>query len=70
MGDDLLVSRMTSKDGAFKVDWKTKQQDWWDDSVEIYAKFDGTEKYTPSKTSVFKIRVMFFLRKNPYALLG
>jgi hypothetical protein len=49
MGDDLLVSRMTSKDGAFKVDWKTKQHDWWDDSLEIYAKFDGIEKYTHQK---------------------
>jgi len=64
MGDDLLVSGKTSKDGAFKIDWKAKQQDWWDDSVEVYAKFDGTEKYSPSQTSVFKIRVLFYLRKN------
>ena len=65
MGDDLLVSGKTNKDGAFKIDWKAKQQDWWDDSVEVYAKFDGTEKYSPSQTSVFKIRVLFYLRKNP-----
>ena len=64
MGDDSLVAGKTNKDGEFKIDWKAKQQDWWDDTVEVYAKFDGTEKYNPSQTSVFKIRVLFYLRKK------
>ncbi|MCW4016026.1 MAG: YegP family protein [Candidatus Bathyarchaeota archaeon] len=64
MGDDLLVSGMTNKDGTFKIVWKAKQQDWWDDSVEVYAKFNGTEKRHPSQTDVYRIRVLFYLRKK------
>ncbi|PVX23866.1 MAG: hypothetical protein CW691_09500 [Candidatus Bathyarchaeum sp.] len=64
MGDDLLVSGMTGADGAFKIDWKAKQQDWWDDSVEVYARFKGTTKHHPSQTDTYKIRVLFYLRKK------
>ncbi|MCJ7721662.1 YegP family protein, partial [Candidatus Bathyarchaeota archaeon] len=48
MGNDLLVLGMTNKEGAFNIDWKAKQQDLWDDSVEVYARFAGTEKHKPS----------------------
>jgi len=64
MGNDLLVSGMTDKDGTFKIDWKAKQQDWWDDSVEVYARFKGTEKQHPSQTDTYKIRVLFYLGKK------
>ena len=64
MSNDLLVSGMTNKYGAFKIDWKAKQQDWWDDTIEVYARFKGTEKHHPSKTGTYKIRVLFYLRKK------
>jgi len=64
MGDDVLVSAMTSKDGDFTIDWKAKQQDWWDDSVEVYAHYDGTENYKPSQTDTYRIRVLFYLKKK------
>jgi uncharacterized protein YegP (UPF0339 family) len=64
MGDDVLVSGMTNKDGNFKIDWKAKQQDWWDDSVEVYARFEGTERYNPSQTDPYRIRVLFYLKKK------
>ncbi|MCJ7613912.1 DUF1508 domain-containing protein [Candidatus Bathyarchaeota archaeon] len=64
MYDDMLVSGMTKKDGTFKIDWKAKQQDWWDDSVEVYAQFNGTEKLNPAQSSLFRIRVLVYLRKK------
>jgi uncharacterized protein YegP (UPF0339 family) len=64
MGDDVLVSGMTSKDGNFNIDWKAKQQDWWDDSVEVYARFEGDENHNPSQTDLYRIRVLFYLKKK------
>jgi uncharacterized protein YegP (UPF0339 family) len=64
MGDDVLVSGMTNNDGNFKIDWKAKQQDWWDDSVEVYARFEGDKKYNPSQTDTYRIRVLFYLKKK------
>jgi uncharacterized protein YegP (UPF0339 family) len=64
MGDDMLISGMTNKDGNFNIDWKAKQQDWWDDSVEVYARFEGNEKHKPSKTDTYRIRVLFYLKKK------
>ena len=65
MGNDVLVSGMTNKDGDFSIDWKAKQQDWWDDSVEVFAHFEGDEKYNPSQTDTYRIRVLFYLGKKP-----
>lgn len=64
MGDKVLVSGMTNKDGKFKIDWKAKQQDWWDDSVEVYAGFDGAFGYIPSESDSYKVRVLFYLGKK------
>jgi uncharacterized protein YegP (UPF0339 family) len=64
MRDNILATGLTYKDGAFQIDWKAKQQDWWDDSVEVYAQFEGTEKYHPSKSPLYRIRVLFYLRKK------
>ena len=64
MGNDVLVSGMTDKDGNFSIDWKAKQQDWWDDSVEVFARFGGNEKYNPAQTDTHRIRVLFYLGKK------
>jgi len=65
IGDDLLVSGKTAADGSFRIDWKAKQRDWWDDSVEVYARYVGDEKYKPSTSDLFKIRVLVYLKKEP-----
>ena len=64
MGNDVLVSGMTDKDGNFSIDWKAKQQDWWDDSVEVFARFKGNEKYSPAQTDTYRIRVLFYLGRK------
>lgn len=64
MRDVVLATGLTDKKGNFKIDWKAKQQDWWDDSVEIYPKFEGTENYHPCRGPLYKIRVLFYLGKK------
>lgn len=64
MGNDVLVLGMTDKDGRFSIEWTAKQQDWWDDSVEVFAQFEGNTKYNPSQTGTYKIRVLFHLGKK------
>jgi len=64
MTDDVLASGMTGNDGKFKIHWKAKQQDWWDDSVEVYARFEGSEKYNASTTDVYRIKVLIHLKRK------
>ena len=42
MKDDLLASGATNNDGTFGIDWVAKQKDFWDDTIEVYARFKGT----------------------------
>ena len=58
MGDKVITSGVTGKDGSFNINWKSYQQDWWDDSVEIYARFEGTENYKPARSANYRIRVV------------
>lgn len=58
MGDDVLASGVTDKDGKFSITWKAHQADWWDDTVEIYSKFDGKEKCKPVRSAGYKIKVV------------
>ena len=62
MGDSLLISGVTAKGGRFNIDWTAKQQDWWDDTVELYAKFKGTEKYMPARSANYRIKVLWYAR--------
>jgi len=56
--DDLLAFGGTEVDGTFAIDWIAKQTDFWDDTVEIYAKFAGTKNYRSSKSEVYTMRVL------------
>jgi len=58
MRDDRIALGMTENDGSFVIDWVARQMDYLDDSVEVYAKFAGTENYRSSKSEVYKIRVL------------
>jgi len=64
MRDDLLASGMTERDGTFSIDWVAKQMDFWDDSVQVYAKFAGTENYKPSKSEVYKMKVLWYAKRK------
>jgi uncharacterized protein YegP (UPF0339 family) len=46
--DEHLVSGNTDILGEFNIDWVAKKMDWWDNSVEIYAKFEGASFLKPS----------------------
>jgi uncharacterized protein YegP (UPF0339 family) len=58
MGDKVLVSGETGEDGSFNISWKSYQADWWDDTLEVYARFDGTEKHKPARSANYRIRVV------------
>ena len=45
MRDDCLASGETKADGTFSIDWVAKQKDFWDDKIQVYAKFKGTDNY-------------------------
>jgi uncharacterized protein YegP (UPF0339 family) len=46
--DTHLASGTTSVLGEFNIKWVAKKMDWWDNSVEIYAKFKGESSLKPS----------------------
>lgn len=58
LDDKVLASGLTDKDGAFSINWKSYQADFWDDSVEIYSQFIGKGKCKPSRSANYRIRVV------------
>lgn len=48
--DDLIISGVTDGDGKFAIPWTAKAMDPFDNTVEIYAKFDGTSEWESSRT--------------------
>ena len=59
LADEVLAFGVTKKDGSFDIVWKAKQQDWWDDTVDVYAKFKGTENYKPARSANYQIKVLW-----------
>jgi uncharacterized protein YegP (UPF0339 family) len=57
MKDDYMASGHTLKDGTFIIDWKAKETDWWDNTVEVYAKFEGEASHKPSRSKQYVITV-------------
>ena len=43
-----LASGTTNLNGEFNIKWIAKKMDWWDNSVEIYANFEGTSSLKPA----------------------
>jgi uncharacterized protein len=64
MRDDLLVSGATNNDGTFGIDWVAKQKDFWDDTIEVYARFKGTQNYKPAKSDIKKMRVIWYAKDH------
>jgi len=57
VNNELLAEGVTSDDGSFSIDWKARGVDWWDDTGEFYAEFDGNEKAKPSRSDVQTIHI-------------
>jgi uncharacterized protein YegP (UPF0339 family) len=62
--DDLLVSGATNNDGTYSINWEAKQRDFWDNKIQVYAKFNGTENYKPSKSEVQQMKVCWYAKKK------
>lgn len=60
--DDFLASGQTNPDGTFSIDWVAKQRDFWDDKVQVYAQFIGTDNYLPAKSQIYPMRVLWYAR--------
>ena len=43
-----LASGNTNIMGEFNIEWVAEKMDWWDNSVEVYAKFEGVSSLKPS----------------------
>jgi hypothetical protein len=50
-----IAQGYTNNLGGFFIDWTIKKMDWWDSSIEIYAKFEGVGKLKPSSSNKTKI---------------
>lgn len=59
MVDDFLVSGTTKNDGSFSIDWLAKKLDWWDDTVEVYARYKekGSRRLIPIHSETYVIKV-------------
>jgi uncharacterized protein YegP (UPF0339 family) len=59
MTDDFLATGSTKNDGSFSIDWLAKKMDWWDDSVEVYAKYKekGSRRLIPIHSETYVIKV-------------
>ena len=55
--DDVLASGATNAEGRFAISWKARKTDVLDNTVEIYAKFGGDNKYRGSNSDVFSVTV-------------
>ena len=55
--DDVLSTGVTNFDGTFAISWKARKTDALDSTVEIYAKFEGDNKFRCSNSKVFVITV-------------
>ncbi len=58
MNDDYLVSGNTRSDGTFSIGWKVKTMDWWDNTLEIYAKFEGSASLKSSRSNQYRLVVV------------
>jgi small-conductance mechanosensitive channel len=55
--DDLLSSAVTDKEGRFNIVWEAYRQDFDGNEIEIYTKFDRTEKYKQCKSKLHTIEI-------------
>ncbi|MFX0200369.1 MAG: YegP family protein [Candidatus Hodarchaeota archaeon] len=52
-----LASGITNLKGDFEIKWTAKKMDWWDNTVEVYANFEGTASLKPAISEKHSISV-------------
>jgi uncharacterized protein YegP (UPF0339 family) len=52
-----LASGTTNLKGDFDIKWTAKKMDWWDNSVEVYANFEGTSSLKPAISEKHSISI-------------
>jgi len=57
LNDDHIATGITQEDGTFAITWRAQEMDWWDDSVEVYAKYEGSDTYLPTRSKIFTFHV-------------
>ncbi|MEJ2271041.1 MAG: DUF1508 domain-containing protein [Candidatus Bathyarchaeota archaeon] len=62
--DDLLVTGATNNDGTFSINWNATQRDFWDNKIQIYASFKGTENYKPARSDVHHMKVIWYAKRK------
>lgn len=62
--DDLLAFGPTNPDGTFSIDWIAKQRDFWDDKIQVYARFVGTDNYSSSRSKVYPMKVLWYAKRK------
>jgi uncharacterized protein YegP (UPF0339 family) len=55
--DDHVASGKTRGDGTFDIEWHAKKMDWLDNSIEVYAHFEGTPGLRASRSNQHSITV-------------
>ena len=60
MQDDFMASGETRDDGSFGITWVAKKMDWWDDTVEVYARYmeAGSRRFIPIHSETFVITII------------
>lgn len=64
LSDDLLAFGPTNPDGTFSINWIAKQRDFWDDKIQVYARFVGTDNYFSSRSKVYPMKVLWIAKRK------
>ncbi len=56
MMDEVLAFEYTKEDGSFDIGWKARSVDFWDDTAEIYAQYDG-DNQSHIRSNIQKIEI-------------
>ncbi|MEJ2240770.1 MAG: YegP family protein [Candidatus Bathyarchaeota archaeon] len=62
--DDLLASGATNNDGTYSINWEATQRDFWDNKIQVYASFKGTENYKPAKSDLHHMKVIWYAKRK------
>lgn len=56
--DEILERCYTAEDGSFNIGWKARSIDWWDNSGEYYAQFDGDNRAKKVRSNIQKMVIV------------
>jgi uncharacterized protein YegP (UPF0339 family) len=59
MQDDFIASGETGRDGSYNINWEAEKMDWWDDTVEVYARWKepGSRRLIPIHSETYVIKI-------------